>query len=68
MGEVVVEVEVLEMDFVVIAEVEGSLVREEEGGSLVSLLEWDLERKVRPSRVLRLGFVGGESMLMFRGG
>ena len=67
MGEVVVEVEVLEMDFVVIAEVEGSLVREE-GGSLVSLLEWDLERKVRPSRVLRLGFVGGESMLMFRGG
>ena len=62
-----VEVEVLEMDFVVIAEVEGSLVREE-GGSLVSLLEWDLERKVRPSRVLRLGFVGGESMLMFRGG
>jgi hypothetical protein len=64
MGEVVVEVEVLEMDFVVIAEVEGSFVREEEGGSLVSLLEWDLERKVRPSRVLRLGFGGCESIFV----
>ena len=63
-GERVEDVDV-DIERVVIADAEGILVREFEGGSLLSLLVRDLGRKVRPSRVLRLGLEGGESIWMF---
>jgi len=60
-----VEVVEVEIERVVIADGEGILMRESDGGSLVSLFGRDLGRKVRPSRVLRLGLGGGESILVF---
>jgi hypothetical protein len=62
-GERVEEVDV-DVDLVVVEEV--TLSKGSEGGAFVSsVAERDLGRNARPRRVLRLGFGGGESILVF---
>ena len=61
-GERVEEVDV-DVDLVVVEEV--TLSKGSEGGAFASLVaERDLVRNARPRRVLRLGFGGGESILV----
>lgn len=61
-GERVEEVDV-DVNLVVVEEV--TLSKGSEGGAFVSLVaERDLGRNARPRRVLRLGFGGGESILV----
>jgi hypothetical protein len=61
-GERVEEVDV-DVDLVVVEEV--TFLKGSEGGAFASLVaERDLVRNARPRRVLRLGFGGGESILV----